>query len=254
METITLANDNKLKKVKDEATILNLLSGAKHGNSEVFIWKLIGNEKHLGQVRIESIRKSRKDFCIIPAEGQDRLVQELMGSHNHVDLYIPESALLLRCAIKQTDAPYRYYLQLPNFVAQVERRQSFRLNVHGTSEVKLSFGKSVALPRPMSQHFLKECFDISAGGFSFFISKMETKFFQIDDAIPMVEIKAGNWTTKISAQIATIREVEPDEYNGLAYKVWRVSCRFSQIDQVSRKYLEKFIFERIKDELHAINE
>lgn len=233
---------------------MNLLSGAKEGNSEVFIWKLIGSEKHLGQVRIESIRKTRKDFCIIPAEGQDRLVQDLMGSHNYVDLYIPDSALLLRCNIKQTDAPIRYYLQLPNFVAQVERRKSFRLNVHNSSEVRLSFGKSVNGPRPMSQHFLKDCFDISTGGFSFFVSKMESKFFQPNDAIPMVEIKAGDWATKISAEIATIREVEPDEYNGLTYKVWRVSCRFSQIDQISKKYLEKFIFERIKDELHAINE
>lgn len=233
---------------------MNLLSGAKEGNAEVFIWKLIGNEKHLGQVRIESIRKTRKDFCLIPAEGQDRLVQDLMGGHNYVDLYIPDSALLLRCNIKQTDAPYRYYLQLPNFVAQVERRKSFRLNVHQSSEVRLSFGKSANGPRPMSQHFLKDCFDISTGGFSFFVSKMEMKFFQTNDAIPMVEIKAGDWATKISAEITTVREVEPDEYNGLTYKVWRVSCRFSQIDQISKKYLEKFIFERIKDELHAINE
>lgn len=247
-------NDNKLKKVKDEATILSLLSGAKENNAEVFVWKLIGNTKHLGQVRIESIRKMRKDFCIIPAEGQDRLIQDLMGSHNHVDLYIPQSALLLRCNIKQTDAPFRYYLQLPDFVAQVERRKSFRLNVHNTSEVKISFGKSVTNPRPMSQHFLKDCFDVSTGGFSFFVSKMESKFFQLNDPIEKVEIKAGDWSTKASAEITTIREVEPDEHNGFTYKVWRVSCRFTQIDQISRKYLEKFIFERIKDELHAINE
>lgn len=251
---IILVNGNKLKKVKDEATILSLLSGAKENNAEVFLWKLIGNTKHLGQVRIESIRKARKDFCIIPAEGQDRLVQDLMGSHSYVDLYIPHSALLLRCNIKQTDAPFRYYLQLPDFVAQVDRRKSFRLNVHNTSEVKISFGKSVNLPRPMSQHFLKDCFDVSTGGFSFFVSKMENKFFQVNDQIPKVDIKAGDWSTKAAAEIVMIREIEPDEYNGFTYKVWRVSCRFTQIDQISKKYLEKFIFERIKEELHVINE
>ncbi len=248
-----MANDNKLKKVKDEYTILSLLFGAKDAGSEVFIWKLIGNSKRLGQVRIESVRKVRKDFCIIPAEGQDRLIQELMGSHSHVDLYIPDSGTLLRCTIKQTDAPIRYYLQLPEFVAQVDRRKELRLNVEGASEVKLSFGKSVTLPRPMSQHFLKDCYDVSTGGFSFYISRLESKFFQLNDQISMVEIKAGKWSTKVAAEVAHIREVEPDEYNGLAYKVWRISCRFSQIDQVSKKYLEKFIFERIKEELHAIN-
>lgn len=247
-------NDNKLKKVKDEATILSLLSGAKEISAEVFIWKLIGNTKHLGQVRIESIRKARKDFCITPTEGQDRLIQDLIGSQSHIDLYIPHSALLLRCHVKQTDAPFRYYLQLPDFVAQVDRRKSFRLNVHQTSEVKVNFGKSVMLPRPMTQHFSKDCFDVSTGGFSFFISKLESKFFQISDPIPQVQIKAGDWSAKVAAEVVTIREIEPDEYNGLSYKVWRVSCRFQQIDQISKKYLEKFIFERIKEELHAINE
>ena len=247
-------SDNKLKKVKDEATILSLLSGAKESSSEVFIWKLIGNTKHLGQVKIEAIRKSRRDFCIVPAEGQDRVVQDLMGSHSYVDLYVPGYALLLRCSIKQTDAPFRYYLQLPNFVAQVDRRKSFRLNVHQSNEVRISFGKTVTLPRQMSQHFLKDCFDISTGGFSFFISKMEAKFFQPNDSIPLLELKAGDWATRVSAEVATIREIEPDENNGLSYKVWRVNCRFSQIDQISKKYLEKFIFERIKEELHVINE
>lgn len=249
-----MAHDNKLKKVKDESTILSLLAGTKELNAEVFIWKLIGSSKHLGQVKIESIRKMRRDFCIIPQEGQDRIVQDLMASQSYVDLYIPDSALLLRCSIKSTDAPYRYYLQIPDFVAQAERRKSFRLNVHEGSEVKVSFGKTVTIPRTMSQHFLKDCFDISTGGFSFFISKMESKFFQVGDQIPGLEMKAGNWSTKAKAEIMTIREVEPDEFNGFSYKVWRVSCKFTSIDQVSRKYLEKYIFERIKDELHAINE
>jgi len=239
--------------VKDEYTILSLLFGAKDNNSEVFIWKFLGSQKHLAQVRIESVRKLRKDFCIIPAEGQDRPVQELMGGHNFIDLYVPESAVLLRCLVKQTDAPYRYYLQFPEFVAQVERRASLRLNVFETSDVKVSFAKIAGSPKSMSQHFLKDCFDVSTGGFSFYISKLETKFFLPNETIPSLEIKASKWSSKVSAEIVTVREVEPDESNGLPYKVWRVSCKFSQIDQISRKYLEKYIFERIKDELHVIN-
>lgn len=249
-----MGHDNNLKKVKDLPTIINLLQGAKDSTAEVFLWKLIGETKHLGQVRIESIRKMRRDFCVVPAEGQERIVQDLMGSVGFIDLYIPTSALLMRCHIKSTDAPIRYYLQFPEFVAQVERRKNMRLAVPGAADVKLSFGKTVNLPRPMSQHFVKNCYDVSAGGFSFLASKMESKYFQIKDSIPLIEIQAGKWSTKASAEITTIREVEPDEYNGLPYKVWRVSCRFSELDQISRKYLEKFIFERIKDELHVINE
>lgn len=246
--------ETKLKKVKDDYAILSLLSSAKDNSSDVFIWKLIGNIKHLAQVRIESIRKLRNDFCIVPGEGQDRSVQNLIGTHNFVDLFIPESALLLRCKIKTSDAPLRYYLEIPDFVAQAERRNHFRLDTHDSGEVKVKFGKTVLLPKQMSQHFYKDCLDVSSGGFSFYASRLEVKFFQNGDEIPAIELRAGNWVSKVSGQVAMIREVEPDEHNGLSYRVWRVSCRFTQIDQVSRKYLEKYIFERIKEDLHAINE
>ena len=249
-----MGNDHKLKKVKDEATILSLLSNTKETNSEVYVWKLIGNTKHLGQVRIESIRKSRGDFCIIPSGGQDRIVEELLSNQSYIDLFIPESAMLLRCNIKSTDAPVRYYLQIPTYIAQVERRQSFRLQTYASSEVKVSFSKTVEIPKTITQHFFKDCFDVSSGGFSFFVSRMEMKFFNGSDLISSLEIKAGDWATNASAEIAAVREVVPDEFNGFSYKVWRVSCRFTKMDQISKKYLEKYIFERIKDKLHAINE
>lgn len=252
MESI-LTNDNKLKKVKEKYAVIRLLFGAKENNSDIFMWRLIGNSKHLGQVRIESIRKIRKDFCLVPVDGQERIVQDLIGNNSFIDLYIPDSATILRCHVKQSGASSRYYLHFPEFVAQVDRRQSYRLNVHRASEIKISFSKSVVSQQAKTQHFLKDCYDISSDGFSFHISKMEYKFFQINDSITSLEIKMGSWSTKALAEIVAIKEIAPDAYNGLSYKVWRASCRFTQIDQISRKYLEKFIFERIKGELHAIN-
>jgi hypothetical protein len=248
-----MAADSILTKLKDDAVILSLISGAKEGGLEVFIWKLIGNSKHLGQVRIESIRKIRKDFCIVPSHNQERQVQDLMSAEGYIDLYIPASALILRCQIKQTEAPVRYYLSFPRFAAHVERRKNPRLHVHDTSEVKILFAKTSSSPRVMTQHFFKSCVDISSGGFSFFVSKMEQKFFKNGDAIPGLELRMGNWAAKVEIQIISINEVEPDEFNGLTYKVWRVCCKFSQLDQFSKKQVDKFILERIKNELHAIN-
>lgn len=253
MDKNMLGGDNKLKKVTDEATILSLITGAKEGNFEIFIWKFVGGSKVLGQVRIESVRKARKDFCIIPLDGEDKKVQDLMSSQDEIDLYIPESALLLRCQIKQTDAPIRYYLHLPKIVAQVERRQSMRINVYEESAVKVCFSKTVTVNRPMTQSFMKNCIDVSSGGFSFYISKMESKFFEAGDRIHMVEVKTSDWSGCLQVEITQVRGIEPDEFNGLSYKVWRVSCKICDIDQISKKYLDRFILQRIKDELHAIN-
>ena len=248
-----MTNDNKLKKVIDEAVIYNLISGAKESGLDVFIWRFIGGSKHLAKVRIEAVRKTRKDFCIIPAPGHETQVQDLISGQSYIDLYVPDSSLIFRCNFNKTDAPLRYYLFIPPFVAQVERRKSIRLNVYQSEELKISFGKSVSNPRPMSQHFDKNCYDISSGGFSFLVSRIESKFFQINDPIRTIEIKTKTWSAKVNAEIALIKEIEPDEFNGLTYKVWRICCRFSEIDQNSKKYLEMYIFERIKDELHVIN-
>jgi hypothetical protein len=249
-----LSIEHKLNKVRNASTILSLLATSKESGSEVFIWRIIAGSKHIANVRIEALRKQRHDFSIVPTQDQDSQVADLMAGQDHIDLYIPKTALLLRCNIKTTDLPVRYYLQIPDFVVQVERRKSLRLQVYGTSEVRINFNKSVSFPRPMSQAFIKPCTDISTGGFSFYVSRVESKFFQIHDPIRNIELQAGNLRTKVSAEVALIKEVEPDEHNGLSYKAWRVCCRFSQIDEISLKYLERYIFERIKVEHHVINE
>ncbi len=248
-----MSNHNQLRKVSDESVILSLLSSAKETALEVFVWRLVGESKHLANVKIESVRKARNDFCIVPVNGHEKMVQDIMSSQNFVDIYVPDSAMLLRCNIRQTEAPTRYYVQIPSFIAQVERRKSLRLNVHETNEVSLKFDKSISVPKELSQHFKKTCFDVSTGGISFLVSRMESKFFKINDPIRNIELDFGNYKTRVSAQIALVKEIEPDEFNGLTYKVWRVCCRFSQIDQITQRHLEKFIFERIKEELHAIN-
>lgn len=248
-----MSSGNKLNKVADTHQILLNINSAKESGCEIYLWRFVGGSKHIGLARIEAVRKQRNDFCIVPTEGQDRILQDLISGQTQIDLYIPSMCILMRCQIKQTDAPFRYYLTLPEFIAQVERRKELRLNVYDQEEMKVSFGKTITIPRTMSQFFLKSCFDISTGGISFFVSRTESKLFQVEDVIPTMELKSDNWSAKISSKVLSIREVEPDVANGFPYKVWRVSCQITQIDPLAKKQLEKFIFERIKDELHAIN-
>jgi hypothetical protein len=250
---VLLSNGNKLSKVHNAAEIISGLNSVKNEASEVYLWRFVGSSKYIGLTRIESVRKQRGDFCIVPSEGQDRIIQELLSGQTQIDLYIPAKSTLMRCRIRQTDAPFRYYLEFPQFMAQVERRKELRLNAYDQKEITVSFGKTITLPRTMSQYFLKSCFDVSTGGISFLVSKTESKLFQESDLISTMEMKTSDWNAKISTQVLSIRETDPDEVNGFPYKVWRVSCKITQMDPVAKKQLEKFIFERIKDELHAIN-
>lgn len=250
---VSLISGNKLNKIYDLLQILGNVTTAKENECEVFVWRFVGGTKHIGLARIEAVRKQRNDFCLGPQEGQEAILQDLISGQTQVDLYIPHMSTLMRCRLKQTDAPVRYYLELPEFIAQLERRKEIRLNVYDQEEVKIVFNKVMTLPRTMSQYFMKTCFDVSTGGLSFFVSKSESKWFQPEDLISTIELKTEKWSGKIKAKVLSIRETEPDEANGFPYKVWRVSCKITEIDPAVKKQFEKFIFERIKEELHAIN-
>jgi len=252
LEYIVLEN-NKLKKITDQAVIWNLLNGAKVLGHQVFIWRFVGNQKHLASVKIESVRKQRKDFCIIPGDDQGKYVEDLITRQETIDIYIPESSFLMRCEIKQSDAPVRYYLAFPVSAAQMERRKNLRLNIYASGSMKATFSKSVIIPRIMTQFFDKTITDISVGGFSFFVSRMEHKFFQEGDPVPCISLQTAGWSSRLDGIVTSIREINPDEFNGLNYKAWRISCRFRTIDLKTKCYLEKYIFERINQELSVIN-
>jgi hypothetical protein len=230
------------------------LSGANENDSDVFVWRLIGDRKHLGKMRVESLRKTDNVLCLISIDEDENIVKEIVGNLGHVDLYIPDCAMLLRCDLKSTDRGLRYYLKIPSLVVQLERRQVLRLTITDHDSIQVQLTKSSKRSVTGAQHFSKPIIDISSGGFAFFVSKLELKHFQNGDHISEVKVRFDKYLLQSSAQVCSILEITPDEYNGLPYKVWRINCKFNSIDQISRKYLERYIFEKINQELRAINE
>lgn len=230
-----------------------MLQTSKDKNSEVLFWRLTHDSKLVVGFKIELVRRSRQEVVVATVAGQEKQALELIGSRDFVDVYIPDSGLLLRCLIKSGEEQKKFTLQVPTSAALMERRGQARLNVFDTGEFNLSFSKTSDGLKPVSQSFSKSCFDISAGGFSFFISRLETKFFQIHNPIRNIQLTIPGHTFKVSAEIALIKEVDPSHVPGLTYKAWRVCCKFNQIDDISRRYLERYIFERLQEDLHVIN-
>ncbi len=242
-----------MKKIQDVGAIWSMLNSSKELVQQVYVWKFVGDKKHLGVVRIESVRKYRNDFCIVPIDGQEKNIASIIASQVEVDLYIPESAMLIRCKLRQADSSKRYYLNFPSQTAILERRNSLRLNVYESGSIKSIFSKSIVIPRLMTQFFEKTVTDIGSGGFSFFVSKIENKYFQIGDPIIGIAFKSFDLNIRVDGVVTSMREISPDEFNGLNYRVWRISCKFRDIDSSSKKQLERYIFERIKQDLDVIN-
>jgi len=245
---------NEMKKIEDVSVIWSLIFSSKELSRQAYVWRFIGDSKHVGMVKIEAVRKQRNDFCIIPSDGQAKMVESLLsGNEGKIDLYIPEASMIMRCDIKHADAPRRYYLCFPSYSALLERRKYLRLNVYESGSIKANFSKSIVVPRYITQYFDKTLTDISVGGFSFYVSKIENKFFQVGDPITGVSIKTFDWSGQLEGEVTSIREIQPDEFNGLSYKVWRVSCKFRNMQEDAKRYIERYILERIKRDLSAIN-
>lgn len=229
------------------------MNSAKENEIDVIVWKIIGRKKHIGRIKISAIRKARGDFCVIPLESQQEIVSDIVGVSGLVDLFIPSMSILFRCKVNHTERPMKYYFKLPGFLFQSERRREIRWKSINSLDVMVKFSMNSQSPREVNQKFSKNCFDLSTGGFSLIVSKTELKFFNLHDFVPDIELFAGKWKSTTSAEICTIREIRPDEFNGFIYKVWKVSFKFKKMDTVSKKYLEKFILGQIKGELRAIN-
>lgn len=245
--------DSVFTRIDDKDTVLKYLTSIKESSGSALIWKIIGDSKFTAEVKIEAIRKTRGDFILVPDEGDADKVQSLMGTNGFIDFYIPESSLIFRCKIRQTEAPVRYFLEVPEFMAQIERRQSLRLDLSDSNEVTIKFSKHQEPSKTIQQKFSKNCFDISAGGLSFLVSRLESKSFKVNDFIRAVEIQTPQWKSQVILQVALVKELTPDENSDISYKAWKVSCRFISLDDISKKYLTKFVFERLKSNEHVIN-
>lgn len=223
----------------------------KNEQVEIFVWKLVGDQKHLASVSIETVRGTRGDFIISALSGHEQTLNDILAGTGNIDFYIPSSGTLFRSKLKKTEES-RAFLETPSFFAQSERRKNFRIDVFNES-FEIKFQKKIKTYKEFTQAFSKNCFDISTGGLSFFVSKTESTFFRLGDEISDVSVSFGEWATKAGLRITRITEIEPNERNGLRYKALLISCAFQNLNDIHRKQLEKIIFERIKDDLHAIN-
>lgn len=249
-----MSDFNKLKKIHDKSLIYSHLQSTKDNEHEVWVWRMIGDEKHLVSVRFDAIRKTRSDFSLMASDKSLTSLRDLVGGSSALDIYIPDSSLLFRANIKQFDPlSGKFYLEVPPFMAQVERRKNFRVNVYSKSDVMVEFSKNILYPRAHSQIFLKSCFDISAGGFSFLVSRLESKYFKEKDKISSLKIKIGERNIDVDASVISVLEIEPDIHNRLHYKVWKICCKLDRLDVFQKKFLEKYIFERIIYDLNVIN-
>lgn len=237
------SNQNLLEKNYDEYAIESIINNTKNDEKPVLAWKFISGKKVTVEVSFYIIRKARKEIVVKAASRQGiKQLGELAASANNLNFYLPQDMVLFQSEVKQIESNGDLRITIPGMIAQVDRRKNFRLFVENGINVKVQFKKEGHGQRQMEQFFNKDCFDVSASGLSFIVSKPEKKFFELSDKVKSVELHIDGRDVEVDAEVVNLQEVQPAPNNNLHYKGWKVALRYTKISSEDSKSIDDFVF------------
>jgi c-di-GMP-binding flagellar brake protein YcgR len=237
--------NNKLKKNFSAWAIFSIVNNTKLNGKAVVGWRIVAGKKVTVDLFIRVIRKFRNEIVIraIDAQGRNKLANLVAGA-DKFNIFLPDDMVLFQSKIKAVDDG-DVTVAMPEMIAQIDRRKYLRLFVTEEIKADVNFFKQSHNQHAGTQNFTKPCFDISAGGLSFIISRMESKFFQKDDYINNMTIRFDDEEIEINGHVVNILEIAPDERNNLHYKGWKVCVKYQSIDAESQKRLNDFVFKYV---------
>lgn len=235
-------SNNKLKKNYDEFAIASIIESTKEHEKQIIGWRLVGDKKVTVDLSIRVIRKFRDEiiFKATTEEGHYQL-QSMVNGADKLNFYFPQDMMLFQSEIKSFETKDNLVIKYPKMIAQVDRRKDLRLFIEEDHPVSVKFSKKNHGQISSSQVFDKRCFDLSAGGLSFVVSRGEFKFFQKDDIFDftlLIESKEN----KVQGRVVNILEVEPDKRNKLNYKGWKICLNFEKLDEKLAKMINSYVF------------
>lgn len=234
---------NTLKKNSSKWAIFSLINNTKLNNKQILGWRIIAGKKVTSELYIRVIRKFRNEFVVRGmTEKQKNTLNNFVASSGVLNFYLAEDMVLFQSEVKHIDPNGDFVFSIPQMIAQIDRRKHMRLFLSDEVRAKVVFFKENHGHRVMRQQFNKDCFDLSAGGLSFFISRAESKFFDLNDSVEDIELYFDNTSVKLKADIVNIFDVEPDERNQLHYKAKKVCLRYRELNERTYKKINDFVF------------
>ena len=229
-----------LKKIDGDARINSLLVKLRDHDLKCYIWRFIGDRKILAQVRVTAVRKFKKDFTISPYSSSEKEnYNHIIGTTEEVNFYVANDLIIFRAKLSQIETQLSIILKNPEFFAQAERRKHLRLPTYSSEMISAKFSKCILFPRFQIQYFQKKCFDISAGGASIIVSKIEGKYFQVDDEVPHLEIVVGGRIINVDVKVVATQELLPGYSDDILYKVQRINFKFMKISKPDFEFLRR---------------
>ncbi len=239
-------NKNTLKKNYNDWAIFSIINNTKVNEKTVLGWKIVAGRKVTVEIIFHIIRKFRNEIVVraVGPQGKTNLGNLAAGA-NKLNFYLPDDMVLFQTEVKQIEMSGDIRIKIPEMIAQVDRRKDLRLFVENGINVEINFLKQNHGQKLATQQFKKTCFDVSAGGLSFIISKTEKKFFKEGDLVKNFKLNLDGKDIEIDTQVVNILEVEPNAQNDLHYKGWKICLKYINLKKPTKKIIEEFVFRYI---------
>lgn len=242
---MTSTGNNKLKKNYNDWAIFSIINNVKLKEQNVVAWKFVAGKKVTADLTIKIIRKFNGEMVLSPNSNHaKKTLESIITGAEKLNLYFPSEMVLFQSDMKSY-CDKGVTINIPDMIAQLDRRQFLRYKIDEHVFSKIEFMKKKNGASSIIQKFSKACFDISAGGLTFFVSKTEYPFFQKGDEISLIVLNLEKLQLKFSAEIVNIFDQDPNDRNGLYYKSWKICLKYKDIDDVTRKRIDNFVFQHL---------
>lgn len=235
--------NNKLTKNFNSWAIHSLINNTQKHENPLMAWKIVAGQRITIEVGFHIIRKFRNEI-VVRANGSQakKVLGDLSVGAEKLNFYLPTDSVLFQTEVKQILSNSDVIIKFPTMIAQVERRKKMRLFLEEGLSLQLKFFKNNHGQRIISQKFTKSCFDISAGGLSFIVSRSEVSFFKKEDKIKNLAFSIDGELIEVNARVMDILDIEPNESNQLIYKGYKICVNFAKIPVEIESKIDAFVF------------
>lgn len=238
-------NTNKLIQKNNPKVIFDFLKNIKINDERLLVWKMSGGSKLTVKVSLKIIKKFNNQLVLEVDSSLFEKLNVISSGSEFINFFVMNKGLLFRCRfVSLNRSESQLIVKFPEMVAQAERRKSLRHVLPDTSDAcRVGFYKRTV--EGQNQMFKKSCYDISSGGFSFLITKAESKFFAINDDLLQINLEVEDMNFSVDGRIVNFIPVEPGPENSIIYAGFRVCVQFTELDPVTRDLIEIYVFKHI---------
>jgi hypothetical protein len=229
----------QLEKIQDSKAMYSMLKNTKILREPMILWRFVGDRKVTAKVDLVLVRKYRNEIIVKPRVDYMNEYKQIVSVAERVNFFIPYYSLLFQCNLKEVESNLCSVFDSPCEYAQVDRREHIRIPLGDENKVGVLVAKT-KISQDLRTNLVKPCFDISGGGFSILVSKMETRFFSKGRTFDKIYLKIFDKPFKVKAKVVNNISVDPTNHE-VFYASYKVSFQFVDISKSGLKDISRLL-------------